>query len=244
MRSSEYELMYRVEDRHWWYQSLHQWIFWALSKYLPDWREKQILDAGCGTGAILQKLSNQQTHVGVDLASEAIHFCRERGLQNVRRADIMSLPFPDESFDAVVCSSVLYHRWVTDVSLALQELRRVLRPGGLMILNLPACKFLRSAHDEAVFTSQRFTKREVDSLLRNEGFDIQKLTCWTSFLFPVAVAARTFGASRQGRDFDADFRSGFSNTLFKSLMAVEFRLLTRVSAPLGVALFCAARKTD
>lgn len=243
MRSSEYEVMFRMEERHWWYQALHRWIFWALSIYLPDWKDRDILDAGCGTGAVLQRLSNREKHVGIDLASEAIDFCRQRGLENVQRADLMSLPFADEMFDAVVCSSVLYHRWVSNVPQALRELHRVLRPGGVIILNLPACECLRSPHDEAVFTAQRFSKKQVSSLLRSNGFEVRKLTCWTTFLFPLALAARTLGLSSEGRDFDTSRASELRNRIFTSLMAFEFAVLQRISMPVGVSLFCAARKT-
>src|ERR1700722_10013270 len=161
MESNEYGVMFRVEETHWWYRALHRLIFDTLERELPDWRTKAVLDAGCGTGAILKQLGNPDMNVGVDLAGEAISFCRQRGLNNVRVSDICALPFPDASFDAVICSSVLYHRWVKDVSAALRELGRVLRPGGLLVVNVPAFSFLRSAHDEAVMTAQRFQKNEI-----------------------------------------------------------------------------------
>jgi len=118
MRPDEYATMFRVEETHWWYGALHRLIFQALETELPDWRKKEIVDVGCGTGAILKQLGNPGKNVGIDLAPEAISFCRERGLNNVRQGDIDALPFADASFDAVICSSVLYHRWVGDVASA------------------------------------------------------------------------------------------------------------------------------
>ena len=108
--------MFRVEQTHWWYRALHRLIFDTLEIELPDWRKKAILDAGCGTGAILKQLGNGKRNVGVDLAPEAISFCYERGLNNVRQADVCALPFANASFDAVICSSVLYHQWVKDIT--------------------------------------------------------------------------------------------------------------------------------
>ena len=108
--------MFRVEQTHWWYRALHRLIFDTLERELPDWPEKAILDAGCGTGAILKQLGNEERNVGVDLAPEAISFCYERGLNNVRQANICALPFANASFDAVICSSVLYHQWVKDIA--------------------------------------------------------------------------------------------------------------------------------
>jgi SAM-dependent methyltransferase len=241
MRSAEYEAMFRAEETHWWYGALHHLIFDTLERDLPDWREKAILDAGCGTGAVLQRLGNPAKNVGVDLAPEAIAFCRQRGLQNVSKVDICALPFPDGSFEAVICSSVLYHEWVKDVAGAFRELRRVLRPGGLLLVNLPAFEFLHSAHDDAVMTKKRFRKNEVRALLIEGGFAIQRLSYWTALLFPLAVIARTFGGSKTGRDFDSSPKS-FAHRLFARTMKIELALLRAVSFPFGVAIFATARK--
>src|SRR5712691_1866215 len=178
MQSAEYGTMFRVEETHWWYRALHRLIFQTLDAELPSWRQKKILDVGCGTGSILERLGNPEKNVGIDLAPEAISFCRERGLNNVLQADICALPFADTSFDAVICSSVLYHQWVGDVGGAVREMHRVLRPGGVLLINVPAFPFLRSAHDEAVMTARRFRKAEIRQLLLAQSFEIRRLTYW------------------------------------------------------------------
>ena len=208
---------------------------------MPDWGKKQILDVGCGTGAILQRLGRPQRNVGVDLAAEAISICRRRGLNNVRQADVCALPFGDASFDAVICSSVLYHQWVRDIATAVREMHRVLRPGGLLLINVPAFRFLHSAHDEAVMTARRFRKAEIRKLLLDQKFTISRLTYWTTLLFPLAVATRTLGGSRMGRDFESNDLSFLQRTLGQ-IMALEIRLVRWISFPFGVALLAAARK--
>ena len=233
--------MFRVEETHWWYRALHRLIFQTLEAELPDWREKEIVDVGCGTGAILKQLGNPEKNVGIDLAPEAISFCRQRGLNNVRQGDIRALPFADASFDAVICSSVLYHDWVSDVGGAVQEMHRILRPGGVLLINVPAFPFLRSAHDEAVMTARRFRKREMQELLQKQNFKIRRLTYWTTFLFPLAIAARTLGGSKMGRDFETAGAS-LSQRVFAQIMALELRLLRNISLPVGVALLAVARK--
>ena len=232
--------MFRVEETHWWYRALHRLIFQCLENELPDWRTKRILDVGCGTGAILKRLGNPEKNIGVDLAPEALVFCRQRGLHNVREGDICALPFADASFDAVICSSVLYHQWVGDIERAMEEMHRVLGPGGVLVINVPAFRFLRSPHDEAVMTARRFTKKELRELLWRWDFRIRRLTYWTTFLFPLAVAARTLGGSKMGRDFEST--DSWSQRFLGKVMKLELTLLPRVSFPFGVALLAVARK--
>jgi ubiquinone/menaquinone biosynthesis C-methylase UbiE len=241
MERSEYATMFRVEETHWWYSALRRLIFQTLEAELPDWREREILDAGCGTGAILKRLDNPEKNVGIDLSLEAISFCRQRGLANVREGDISAMPFADASFDAVICSSVLYHRWVGDVEAALREMRRVLRPGGVVLINVPAFSFLHSPHDEAVMTARRFRKSELRELLEKQNFQIRCLTYWTTFLFPLAVAARTLGGSKMGRDFETA-QDSLAQRVFSKVMEFELRVLKRASFPFGVALLAVARK--
>jgi SAM-dependent methyltransferase len=243
MRPAEYETMFRIEETHWWYRALHRLIFDTLDHERPDWRTMRILDAGCGTGAILKQLGSPDRNVGIDLSGEAISFCQKRGLTNVRQADISTLPFADNSFDVVVCSSVIYHEWVGNPASAVCELYRVLRPEGLLLLNLPAFPFLHSAHDRAVMTARRFRKIETRSLLTSCGFLVRRLTYWTTLLFPLAVLARTFGGSKSGRDFPArDEGRSLADRLFSAVMSVELQLLRKTSLPFGVALFAIAKK--
>src|SRR5437588_7657071 len=230
MRRVEYGTMFRVEETHWWYKALHRLIFQTLEAELPDWRKKEIVDVGCGTGAILKQLGSPEKNVGIDLAPEAISFCRQRGLNNVRQGDIRALPFSDASFDAVICASVLYHEWVSEVGGAVQEMHRILRPGGVLLINVPACPFLHSAHDEAVMTARRFRKCEIRELLQKQNFKIRRLTFWTTFLFPLAIAARTLGGSKMGRDFETAGAS-LSQWVFARIMALELRLLRSISLP-------------
>jgi SAM-dependent methyltransferase len=246
MNRREYEVMFRVEETHWWYRTLHRLIEQSLDAHLASWRDRRILDAGCGTGAILERLGNPEAHVGIDLSPDALAYCKQRGLRSLTRGDVTALPFAAGTFDAVISSSVLYHQWVPDVGQALVEARRVLRPGGLLLLNLPAFAFLHSAHDEAVHTARRFRKPEVSRLLEAHGFAVRSLSYWTTLLFPAAVVARTLGGSSVGRDFEAVERpSGAArNRALTALMSLELAWLRRWPLPVGVAIFAVAENTS
>ncbi|HIJ74197.1 MAG TPA: class I SAM-dependent methyltransferase, partial [Candidatus Hydrogenedentes bacterium] len=164
MKPEEYEIMFRVEDGHWWYAGLRALLhqFWGRYVRVP---EPQVLDVGCGTGAILDRLGEDAQAAGVDFALEAIRFCRTRGIGRSAVASALALPFDANGFDVVVSFDVLCHSSIPDKHVAMRELYRVVKPGGLLLLNLPAYHWVRSSHDVAVHTDHRFTKREVVDLL-------------------------------------------------------------------------------
>ena len=119
--------------------------------------------------------------------------CASAGSRGVAatRGSLLSLPFPDGSFDAVTSFDVLYHRWVEDDRAAVREIVRVLRPGGLFLVRVPALKMLWGAHDEAVHSRHRYTRGEVRRLLEGEGLEVARLTYANTILFPVIAARRT-----------------------------------------------------
>ncbi len=241
MQLTEYEIMFNVETTHWWYRALRRILLFHFDQFLPNWRSEPILDAGCGTGSNLAHLVGAGSRVGLDLAAPAIQLCRKRGLENLVRADVSSLPFPDKSFAALISASVLYHRWVKDMDQALRESHRVLRDGGLLFLDLPAFSFLTSPHDEAVHTARRFTKSEVLDLVRANGFEVRRITYWNTLLFPLIWLVRFSGMSKSGRDFgDGKPPAGLTNSILDLVMRAEFFLLRRTSLPFGVSISCVA----
>ena len=243
MEPAEYDILFQVEETHWWYRALRRVLFYHLDRYLPAWRDAAILDGGCGTGANLARLGPQVRHVGVDKAAQALAFCSQCGLQNLVQGDVSALPFSSAAFSAVVSASVLYHRWVPDLDRAIDECHRVLCDGGLLFLELPAYNFLSSAHDEAVHTARRFTQREVCDLLQSHGFQIYRISYWNTLLFPLIWLARRSGLARSGRDFGGGKSpSGLLNSLFDLIMRFEFAFFRWLALPFGVSLSCVASK--
>jgi SAM-dependent methyltransferase len=199
MEREQYAVMARREDDHWWYAGMRRVALQVLDQALAGrsaplaGRSGQlcVLDAGCGTGGTTARLRRFGRVVGVDLAWEALEPARARGLDGrLARGDIQRLPFRDAAFDVVTSFEVVYHLGVANDAQALAELRRVLKPDGLLLLRVPAHDWLRGAHDRLVHTRHRYAPGEVRSKLTRAGFQVERLAWANSLLFPAAAAKR------------------------------------------------------
>jgi SAM-dependent methyltransferase len=190
MEKPEYETMAAVELRHWWYGGMRAVNAALLDGAYPGRRDLRILDAGCGTGGDAVFLRRYGEVVGLDYAAEAAPFVADRLPGRFARGSVLRLPFAAGSFDLVTSFDVLYHRGVPDEGAALAEVRRVLRPGGRLLIRLPAYEWLRSRHDRQVHTRRRYTAGEARALLEAAGFAVERCTYALSLLFPLPAAAR------------------------------------------------------
>jgi SAM-dependent methyltransferase len=236
MEPGEYLLMRSVEDRHWWYRSLRS----LITPWLAD--APALLDAGCGTGGTLLGLGRG---TGVDISTLALSLCRERGLGRVAAADVQHLPFAEGAFDAVLVLDVLYHRRVTDDRRVLAECARVVKPGGVVLIHVPAFRFLAGEHDRAVHGVRRYTASQLRDLVRRAGLGISLLTYRHLALLPAALLLRR---GEGGRPREMEPRSDLGrpnplvNTLLLALCELENRLVRWCPLPAGLSLFCAARR--
>jgi len=245
MDAPEYDLMDAVEDRMWWYRAVHARILDALTAR-PGPPGLPWLDAGCGTGGLLALLAG----LGRDLAGlewnpRAAARAAEKSGAPVVSGDVNALPFPDRSFAACASIDVLCHRGV-DPRRALAEIRRVLAPGGTLVLNLPAFDWLASAHDIRVHNARRTTRGATEAMLREAGFAELHVGYWNSLLLPLMVLQRKVLA----REPDAASDVGeFPPWLDASLFAVTHaeRLLARAGLRYpagGSVLAIASRPPD
>jgi SAM-dependent methyltransferase len=176
-----------AEDRMWWYRALHARLCDALTR-----TSGSVLDAGCGTGgflAILRVRRPDLARFGIEWDANAASRARMKSGAWIARGSINALPFADDSFDAVVSADVLCHSAV-DPPVALAELKRVLRPGGALVMNVPAYQWLLSAHDRQVHNRRRFTAPETAALLRLAGFVPVCARYWNSLLLPLMIVQR------------------------------------------------------
>lgn len=245
MEPREYELMYRVERRHWWYLGMETVTRAVLNRWYRPGANLRILDAGCGTGAAMTTyLSDYGTVTGFDLSELALGFCVLRKARRLARASVSRLPFAPESFDLLTSFEVLYERGVVDDSSAVREFFRVLTRGGRLLLRLPAYEWLRGRHDEVVHTARRYTARRVGALLQENGFRVEHISYTNTFLFPLALikrAAERLGPSQRNAS-DLTLKMGPLNGLFRSVLAAEALLVAYAGLPFGLSVIAVGKK--
>jgi SAM-dependent methyltransferase len=238
-----YEILYQTEATHWWLAARRNIVLDSIRQSYPGRNDLHFLDAGCGTGLMLQELKSLGTAEGVDISDEALQFCRKRGLDNVRNADLLELPFAAESFDVVTALDVLEH--LDDDTGALRELRRVLKPGGRAFIFAPAHRWLWSLQDEVSHHKRRYVARTLRESVSRAGLEVERQTYVSTFLLPVIYLGRQWlKVRRRFREFDTenDLHPKWSNSILRSVFQLEIPILRRTNMPFGASLLCVARK--
>ncbi|WP_395088722.1 class I SAM-dependent methyltransferase [Armatimonas sp.] len=241
MEIGEYGRMFAVEADHFWYQTLHGHVL----RLLQPTSLCSVLDAGCGTGMLARRLTDAGYAVtGLDLSPEALRLAKTRRLETLVEGSVNALPFPENSFDAIVSLDVWYHQAVDD-ALAACEAARVVKPGGIVIVNLPAYDWLRGHHDEVVQTARRYNRAQVKKLLTSSGLEVRFCSHWNTLLFPAIVAVRLLSRLRKEspRDSSSDVApvAPWLNKTLSALLAAERPLLS-LPLPYGLSILAVGRK--
>ena len=170
-----YARMEELEETLGWYRGMHEIVLRQVDGWYRKTGALRILDAGCGVGGLTQKLQKYaaaQRLVGLDLAPEALAYCRQQSKFDLVQGSLSELPFSDSSFDFITCLDVLQHVEDGKDTVALAEFLRILRPGGVLLLRVAA-----STGNRKPTLSHRYYRVEtlVDQLSR-AGFQIEKAT--------------------------------------------------------------------
>jgi len=241
MQPQEYERMYQREGDYWWFVARRRLALALMRTYAPP-QVRRILDAGCGTGALLAELSQQGFAVGVDVERAALRLTRQRGALPVVQARLEALPFASETFQVAFALDVLEH--LPDERPALRELYRVLQSGGCLILSTPAYRWLWSKHDVALAHYRRYTARELQARLHEAGFQVRKLSYSLGVLLPVIALARWLDRLRPGKPAATVVPvPHWLNRALVSLLDKETQFLLRHNLPFGVSLAAVAQKS-
>lgn len=242
MRLSEHRRMAAVEERHWWYRELRRRVVADLSSDgLRD--GDPVLDVGCGTGGTWRALQRRWPgldYTGLDPAEAALEAARAAGAPRVARGGLDDPP-PASDQRAVLSLDTLYY--ASDERAALKRLRGALRPGGCLVLNLPAFDCARGRHDEAVGVTRRYRREGVRGLLLEAGFSVTRCEYWNTALFPVALAwrAATRSAAGEARS-DLAMPPAALNRALASWLAFEGRLGRVFPPPFGLSVYAVARR--
>ena len=242
MKTAEYRRMFEAEEAQWWYAGQRAIAAALLAPALPAREGRRVLDAGCGTGFNLLELGRLGRATGVDLSPEALAFCKGRGVRALR-GSVLALPFADGTFDAVTSFDVLYHAWVSDDRAAARELARVVRPGGALLVRVPALRALWGAHDTEVQSRHRYTRGELVALLEGAGLRVRRATYCNSILFPVLFGRRTLDRLLGREGSDVGFLPAPLEWAFRRVLLAEAALVRAgVSFPLGASVVAVATK--
>lgn len=192
MISEEYKALFELEDHFWWFVGMRRIVAALLDARVAPGKLR-ILDAGCGTGTMLtwlKRYARDGEVVGLDFNKEALDFCRQRNEKFLIQGSVAELPLPNDTFDLVTSFEVLDSFSPERVGGAFAELARVLKPGGILLIRLPAFQSLYSGHDRAVATVHRYTRKELAQRLRAQHLEPIRMTYANTMLLPVAIVWR------------------------------------------------------
>ena len=241
MQQDEYRIMREAEERHFWFRGsravIFDWIDTALDDLGPDARA---LDVGAGTGGVLADLGSRCHAFGAEFNAAGARYCGDRGLAVVQ-ARLPVLPFADDTFDLAISLDVFEH--IEDDLAAIEEVRRVLRPGGRLITTVRALRWLWSSHDEALHHHRRYHRADFEAGLCHAGFTIRRLSYYNaSLLAPIAAvrlaqrAARTLGVVPAEVNSDVSVPPAPLNNALATVFGSERHLLRHLSLPVGASL--------
>jgi len=239
---------YVAEQSHFWFRGLVAFSEPLVAKALEGVASPKILDCGCGTGANMQRLSARGLTFGFDITSAGMDYAREYGEPRLAQASATAIPFASDTFDLVTAFDVLSCLDENEAQpAALAEIRRVVKPGGAVLINVAALPILRGSH--AVFGEEvhRFTRAPFKRRLEAAGFVVERLTYTNCSIFPVMLVGRaiqrTMGlSSPEESGVDIVVPSWPVNAALSAVLALEARVLKAVDMPVGSSILGLLRR--
>ena len=249
MKSDFYEEYFHHENTHWWFRWRFDLIGDVVASLTNGKSDVKILDAGCGTGQMTKLLEGYGDAVGLDLAPEAINYAKIRGVKNLVQGSITEPPFEPGSFDLVVSLDVIEH--VDNDMQILAGLRDIVRPGGHLVVTVPAFQSLWSEHDEINHHKRRYRVPQLRHLVQEAGFEVTRITyCNTALYLPVLALRKGKSLLRRFRDTSATpdpesdlvFYPRLVNEALYRVMRLENRIMRGRNLPFGVSILVVAQR--
>ncbi len=249
MHPEEYKKLYEMEKVYWWHIGRRHILFSLIEKFVISENNNnlKIIDIGCGSGSVLSMLSNFGEVLGIDDNETALNFTRQNGFHNVKLINALhlsqELDFKNK-FDLITCLDVIEH--IDDDRFFLKEISQILKPGGHVLIAVPAYNFLWSEHDEALNHKRRYTASELHRKLNDAGFEVIKRSYAVTFLFPLILFYRLFRGIFQKDSHEPKTSYVMLpkpiNTFFVYTLGFESHLLKHIDIPFGSSIVCVARK--
>jgi SAM-dependent methyltransferase len=240
----------RAERDHFWFRGFRRFAGAFIARAANERRDLTILDCGCGTASNLPLLAPYGRVVGIDLSMRGLAYGRRRGQHALACATATRLPFADGTFDLVTSFDVIYSLTDEDEAEAFAEMTRVLRRGGALIVNAAAMPILRGNHSVLAREIRRYTPAMLNERFERAGLRTVRMTHTNATLFPLMLAVRLVqrGFGFAEREEDATAEMGLPpapiNAALGGLLALEARVIERVSMPFGSSVLALARKPE
>ena len=242
MQKYLYTDLYNLEETHWWHKAKRELVSYFIRHNLSR-KNSTILDVGCGTGKNLATFSEYGKVWGIDSANEAITFCKKRGFNNVTIGNVEKMPYKKNSFDLITALDVLEH---VDETKALKEINRVLGKDGILIITVPAFQWLWSRWDEVLHHKRRYTEKTLQKVLKNNKFEIVKISYIYSFLLLPILIIRTLKKLFYKDYYPSDFQlsNKITNYFLTIIANIERVFIRNHKIPFGTSLIVVAKRTN
>ncbi len=246
MESDYLHKYYLFERKHWWFRVREKILMQQLDKSLPSGASLKILNAGAATGRTSQMLQKYGAVVSVEKDHDTCVFLQQKLGLDVVESELESLPFEDNLFDVVCIFDVIEH--IEEQKVAISELYRVCKTGGLLYCSVPAFSFLWSRHDEVNHHVRRYTRPGITQLIQSK-FKVVYNSYFNCLLFVPILCCRLFQRympkpKRMVSDFEHSklLNGSFFSFFFNAIFSIEIFLLKFVPLPFGVSILVRAKK--
>lgn len=242
MEADVYAIESTIEEGHWWFVGRRR-LFATILEELGTPLDADILEVGSGTGANLRLLKTLgfRRFQGIDLSPIAVELSRRKGFDSVAQGDLRALPWPDDNFDLVIATDILEH--IDDDKDAMMEIARVLRPGGHVLVTVPALQILWSVHDQIADHYRRYSRASLLNVLRQSGLEAREICYFNYILLPlIALARGIISLLRLPLRNPNTINTRILNWLLTRVFHIDIWSARRWKPPLGVSILLIGRK--
>ena len=241
MERAVFDRMAELDQDHWWFLARRRILKRLIERVVRPPRKAKILEIGCGTGHNLAMLKSFGSLEASELDRCARAVANKRLPGRVKNAKLPDLTkFKRNGYDLIALLDVLEH--VPDDLASLRSIHMRLKPGGALLLTVPANPWMWSAHDAAHHHFRRYTRKQLEELFLRSGLEVQLLSYFNMLLFPLVAAARVAGKITRKQSADDKLPSAPINSMLNSVFGLEAALIGRLPMPFGVSLVAVVRR--